>query len=101
MKQNGENDEELTEAARRDRLRAIEAEHKGLLEGTLGRATVFNAELIGRQRDLEEEADEIRAQLGEPPQGSGRSGGGTLFGWVALVGAVVAILAGSLLLTPR
>lgn len=101
MKQNDESDEEFTEKERRDRLRAIEVEHKVLLEDTMGRATVFNAELIGRQRDLETEADEIRSQLGEPPRSSRQSRGGALFGWIALIGAVLAIIAGSLLLTPR
>ncbi|PCE16143.1 hypothetical protein AUC47_09330 [Microbacterium sp. SZ1] len=90
------------ENALRRRLQEVEAEHAELLRNSMGAATIGNPELIGRSKELEREADELRARLGE----ESRSPAAALMrsqvtGWLALVGAVIAIIAGVALLTPR
>jgi hypothetical protein len=85
----------------RRRLRAIEAEHTDLLANTMGLSTIGNPDLIGKSRELERDADELRVRLGEPPRNPPEPTRRTsIFGWLALAGAIVAILAVVLLL-PR
>lgn len=83
----------------RTRLRAVEAEYAELLAQTMGRSTVGNPELVGRSKELEREADDLRVRLGEsplnPPAPSRRS---AISGWLILFGSIVAILALVLLL---
>lgn len=86
----------------RRRLREVEAEHADLLDKTMGGISIGNPDLVGHGKDLEREADDLRMRLGEtprfPPQPSRRS---QVIGWLALVGAVIAIVAGVAFLGPR
>jgi hypothetical protein len=90
------------EAALRRRLREVEAEHADLLGKTMGGSSIGNPDLVGHGKDLEREADDLRIRLGEEPRfpqrGTRRS---AVTGWLMFVGAIIVIVGGVALLTPR
>lgn len=95
-------DQENGESAElRRRLREVEAEHVDLLANTMGLSSIGNPDLVARGKELEREADDLRMRLGEPPRNPpSQSPRSAAFGWIALSGAVVAIVTVVLLL-PR
>ncbi|MGJ0387830.1 hypothetical protein [Microbacterium sp. CGR1] len=82
------------DAELRQRLRAIEVEHADLLANTMGLSSIGNPDLVGRAKELEQEADKLRVRLGEPAQNSpALSRFNAIIGWLMLGGAVAGIIA--------